>query len=258
MEVEALKNKDKLKHSFILKKSTAAFANALRRTMINEVPAMAIESVEIKKNSGIQYDEMIAHRLGLVVLKTDLKSYNLPEKCTCKGEGCAQCQLKLILKAKGPGYVYAGDLKSEDPKCNPIHEKTIITKLLKNQELELIATATLGQGKKHTKWSPCLAYYKHPAIIDIKNNNNADETAKLCPVNVFENKNGKLAIKDQNACHLCLACEENGDVKISEKKDSFMFTIESWGQLDPKVIAKKSTDIINDKCNDFIEKVKDK
>ena len=146
MEVELLKSKDKTKFNFILKKSSAAFANAVRRIMINEVPALAIESVEFSKNSGIQYNEMVAHRLGLLSLKTDLKSYNLPDKCTCKDEGCAQCQLKLVLKAKGPGYVYASDLKSDDPKCSPVFEKTIITKLLKNQEAPMQNLAAVCGG----------------------------------------------------------------------------------------------------------------
>ena len=56
--------------------------------MIDEVPTMAIEDVEFRKNNSILYDEMLAHRLGLVVLKTDLKSYDLLEECTCKGKGC--------------------------------------------------------------------------------------------------------------------------------------------------------------------------
>ncbi len=63
--------------------------------MTEEVPTMAIEDVEFRKNNSILYDEIIAHRLGLVPLKTDLKSYNLPEKCKCKGEGCARFQLTV-------------------------------------------------------------------------------------------------------------------------------------------------------------------
>ena len=100
MEIRVLSNdKEKGKLSFIIKDTTPAFVNTLRRIMVEEVPTMAIEDVEFRKNNSILYDEMIAHRLGLISLKTDLKSYNLPENCKCKGEGCARCQLKLTLKA---------------------------------------------------------------------------------------------------------------------------------------------------------------
>src|SRR3989338_5724411 len=132
MEIRVLSNnKEEGKISFIIKDTTPAFANTLRRIMIEEVPTMAIEDVEFSKNNSILYDEMVAHRLGLVPLKTDLKSYNLPEKCKCNGEGCARCQLKFELKAiKGAGTVYASELKSKDPAVKPFYPKMPIVKLL--------------------------------------------------------------------------------------------------------------------------------
>jgi len=107
---------------------------------------MAIEDVEVRKNSSSLYDEMIAHRLGLIPLTTDLKSYNLPSECKCEGKGCARCQLVLTLSAKGPGIVYSSSLKSKDPKVKPVFDNFPIVKLLKGQEIELEATATLGTG----------------------------------------------------------------------------------------------------------------
>jgi DNA-directed RNA polymerase subunit D len=78
--------------TFLLKKTTPAFANALRRVIIDYVPTMAIEDIEFSKNSSILYDEIIAHRLGLTPIKTDLKSYNLISDCKCKGETKAKMQ----------------------------------------------------------------------------------------------------------------------------------------------------------------------
>ena len=80
MEVSVLdKSKDGLTLKLLIKGTTPAFMNTLRRTMIEEVPTMAIEDVEFRKNNGILYDEMIAHRLGLIPLKTDLKGYRMLE-----------------------------------------------------------------------------------------------------------------------------------------------------------------------------------
>src|SRR3989338_101842 len=163
MEIKLLDNQEKKSRIiFSLSGVDIAYANTLRRMMGFEVPVMAIKEVEFRKNSSALYDEILSHRLGLVPLTTDLKSYDLPSECKCKGAGCASCQVKLILKAQGPGTVYTSDLKSKDPAIKPISNKIPIAKLLDGQEIELEATAILGQGKEHSKWCPGLIFYKIP------------------------------------------------------------------------------------------------
>ena len=261
MELRVLSNnKDEGKLSFIIKDTTPAFANTLRRIMIEEVPVMAIEEVEFRKNNSILYDEMIAHRLGLIPLKTDLKSYNLPEKCKCQGEGCARCQLKFTLKAtKGSGMVYALELKSKDPEVKPVYPKIPIVKLLKGQSLELEATAVLGKGRVHSKWSPCLAYYKHKPIIEIGNVKNPEEIVEKTHGNIFEIKNGKLEVIKDNLFKYDLAgvVEEvsKGEVKVKYGND-IVFYIESWGQLKCKEILNETLNIFNETFDEFNEEIK--
>ncbi|MDD9953291.1 MAG: DNA-directed RNA polymerase subunit D [Candidatus Woesearchaeota archaeon] len=137
------------------------YANTIRRLILNEVPTMAVELVEIAANDSILYDEMVAHRLGLIPLTTDLKGYNLPTAEEMEsGEFLAQSSCQLSLEAKGPCIVYAKDLKSKDPKVKPVYPDMPIAKLLEGQELKVIVTAVLGQGKDHTKWSPGHAHFK--------------------------------------------------------------------------------------------------
>lgn len=57
----------------------ASIANALRRTLMAEVPTVAIESVYVWNNTSIVVDEVLSHRLGLVPLKVD------PEKIHMRG-----------------------------------------------------------------------------------------------------------------------------------------------------------------------------
>lgn len=257
------KDKKSGRMSFMLLNSNPSFANALRRNMMDSVPTMAIEDVEFKKNNSVLYDEIIAHRLGLLALKTDLKSYTLPEKCKCKGEGCARCSVKMTLKSKGAGYVYASEIKSKDPKIKPVYPKTPIVKLLKGQDIEAEATAKLGTGREHVKWSPCLAYYKYKPVIDINASkcSNADEVAASCPVDVFEVKAGKLAVKKDHLlkCHLCGACAEkaaNNSVKLNESENDFVFFVEPWGQLGAKEIVSKAADIFKEQLDSFEESLK--
>lgn len=205
MELKLLENQEKKNRIiFSLTGVDIAYANTLRRLMGFEVPVMAIEDVEFRKNSSILYDEVLAHRLGLIPLTTDLKSYDMPNDCKCKGAGCASCQVKLLLKAAGPGTVYTSDLKSKDPAIKPVFNKIPIVKLLEGQELEFEATAILGQGKIHSKWCPGLIFYKMP----------------------------------------------------DPDKDEFIFTVESWGQLNPKEIVLKAIDVYDKQLEEFTELVK--
>jgi DNA-directed RNA polymerase subunit D len=236
-----------------------SYANTLRRLFMNEVPVMAIEDVEFRKNDSGLYDEIIAHRLGLIPFKTDLKSYNFKSECKCKGEGCGRCQLKMTLKAKGPGTVYSGDIKTKDPKVKPVYPKMPIAKLLDDQDLELEATAILGLGKVHAKWSPCLAYYKEAVEIKIeKQPDNKEELVEQCPQKIFAIKNDKLIVVDDkvNDCTLCDACVELSNKKIKvEPKKSYIMTVESWGQLEPKEIVEEAIDAYEKQLDEFVEMI---
>ncbi|MBT5021472.1 DNA-directed RNA polymerase subunit D [Candidatus Woesearchaeota archaeon] len=261
MEVHLLdNNKKEGKVSFLIEGSNPAFASLIRKTILDEVPTMAIEDVEFRKNSSILYDEILAHRLGLIPLKTDLKSYDLPENCKCEGAGCAKCTLKLTLKAKGPGIVYASEIESQDPKVVPVFPKLPIVKLMKGQSLEFEATAVLGKGKTHAKWSPGHCFFKYKPKIEVgKKVENPEDVAKVCPINVFDVKNNSISINKDNLlkCHLCGACTEvSSDIKLNESEDDFVFFIESWGQLSPKDMVCTALDIIKIKIDNLSKELK--
>src|SRR5256886_3946564 len=145
---------------FVLSDVSPAFANALRRIILAEVPVMAIEDVMILENSSVMYDEILAHRLGLIPITTD-QSYNLPEECTCKSElGCSKCRasLSLEIEASDPvEVVYTSHLKPENPDVRPVSDKIPIVKLAQGQRVKLEAFARLGKGRTHAKWQPVSA-----------------------------------------------------------------------------------------------------
>ncbi len=141
-----------------LKGVSRAYANAIRRIVLSEVPCMAIDEIVILENSSIMYDELLAHRLGLVPLKTDLSRYVLPEDCDCENPlGCPKCRVLLVLDAEskeGVKDVVSGDLRSEDESTIPISPDISIVKLAAGQKIKLEAYARLGKGKEHAKWQP--------------------------------------------------------------------------------------------------------
>ena len=136
-----------------------SYANAIRRFCISEVPSMAIDDVVILENSSVLYDEILAHRLGMIPIKTDLEKYNLPEACDCGNPlGCHKCRVLFVLDAKGKdkvSTVTSGDLVSEDREVRPVSESIPLVKLAAGQSVKLEAYARLGRGKEHAKWQPC-------------------------------------------------------------------------------------------------------
>ena len=261
MEIRILENnKEQGKLSFILKDSDHVYANTLRRLMIDEVPTMAIEDVEFSKNNSILYDEVVAHRLGLLPLKTDLKSYNLPDKCKCESKGCNRCSLKMVLRASKTGNVYASEIKSKDPAVKPVYGDTPIVKLLKGQSLELEATAVLGNGRQHTKWSPCHVYYKYRPIVEITGDvKNPEAIIEVDHNNIFEIKDRKLVINKDRVldCDLSLDFSEiDKNVKVTASSTDFVFYVESFGQLSCKDIINNAIDIFDEQLDEFAEELK--
>ena len=232
---------------FLLKDFGFIKANIIRRYIIDYVPTMAITKVKFFQNSSALYDEIIAHRLGLIPLKTDLKSYVLPEEC--ESEDAAQCSLKMTLKAKGPKTVYAEEIKSKDPKVIPVYGKMPIVKLLEGQEIELEATAQLGRGLKHSKWTPAHIWYKgYPTPITNKDSD-IDSIVKKYG-KVFTKSGNKLKVDNPLAVTEAVEefCENHG-VRIEHSEKDIIFIVESFGQLNAHEILKEAINQYNIQLN---------
>jgi DNA-directed RNA polymerase subunit D len=246
-------NEDKknMKLSFEIKDVDDAFVNAIRRTIIEEVPTLAIEDLEIKENSSALYDEMLALRVGLTPIKTDLKSYRLPENEDEFIERSARCTLQFTLKASKKGYVYAEEAQSKDTKCSFVYPKMPLVKLVAKQKLDIIMWAVMGQGKDHIKWCPGLAWYKQIADITVNNKKELVERfiSKYPPQIIEAGKISKEKIlKNDLVDAVDGVCDELVKVNYSDK--DYQFILESWGQL-------KCAEILNESANILISKVEE-
>ena len=72
-------NTDSKKISIKLKGVSLEYANALRRICLNGVPVFAIDTVDIIENTSVIADEDLAHRLGMIPLKTELSRFDEPD-----------------------------------------------------------------------------------------------------------------------------------------------------------------------------------
>lgn len=134
------------------------YVNALRRLSISEVPTFAIDDVVILENSSVMHDEAIAHRLGLIPLRTDLERFVMPDVCDCKSTlGCSKCRVLLVLDTESQDktkVITSADLVSEDEVVKPVNNEIPIVSLAPGQKLKFEAYARLGTGKNHAKWQP--------------------------------------------------------------------------------------------------------
>lgn len=227
-----------------------AFVNALRRTLIADVPKLAIEDIEIHlgaisdedgktyESTTPLFDEIIAHRMGLIPIPTDIEVMNFRDECTCDGEGCSNCSVMYSLNKKGPCTVYSGDLEPlGDEKLRPKDSKIPIVKLTEDEGILIYATAILGSGKDHAKWQAChgAGYKAYPSVeIDAKKCDHGGKCIEYCPVGVFEKKAGKIRVKNVDNCTLCKSCVEVcelGAVTLGHDDSRFIFKFETDGAL---------------------------
>jgi len=150
-------NKDNQKISVKLKGIPLQYANALRRVCLNGVPVFAIDTVDIIENSSVLPDEGLAHRLGLIPIKTDLTRFNEPSKCDCQSEsGCSNCRVMLVLDSGDSDVtrtVLSNELSSEDDSIKPTSDKISIVQLTQGQRIKVECYARLGRGTEHAKWN---------------------------------------------------------------------------------------------------------
>jgi len=150
-------SKDNQKISLKLKGVPLQYANALRRVCLNGVPVFAIDTVDIIENSSVLPDEGLAHRLGLIPIKTDLSRFNEPSKCDCHSEsGCSNCKVMLVLDSGDSDVtrtILSEELSSEDESISPISTKIPIVELAPGQRVKVECYARLGRGTEHAKWN---------------------------------------------------------------------------------------------------------
>ena len=249
---------------FTLTGASPAFANAFRRAMIGEVPTLAIEDVRIYDNTSAFFDEMLAHRLGLIPIKTDLSTYSTQENCTCGGAGCPGCTVTFTLSVEGPKTVLSSDLIPQDPNATPVYDNIPIVKLAKGQKLVVEARAVLNTGREHAKWQPTLVCgYKNYPVVSISETCDAcGNCVDECPREVLATKGKKVEVAEGKLpdCSMCRLCERAcmasgiGDepaITISAETDRFIFVVESDGSLPVKEIMERALQYIRDQSNEL-------
>ena len=182
---------DKIK--ILLADTDRALVNSIRRSLISDTPKMAIETVrfemgtieqedQVWETTGPLPDEVIAQRLAMIPIPTRHEEFHFQHECPNCAElveedrGCPMCTMIYTCKAFGSkegtmvtakDLNYLGDSSLEIPE---LYKSIAITKLFNGQMVEFYATAIMGRGRDHAKWSPACGVAFEPRKIGIINN----------------------------------------------------------------------------------------
>lgn len=252
----------------------ASIANAIRRTLIAEVPTVAIEHVYIWNNTSIIQDEVLSHRLGLVPLAID------PSRLTFKMDDEANDQNTVVFNLKTEckkkvgskdgavegRYVYSSQLEW-DPKGDqaetmvdappkPVNPDIVIAKLAPGQGMEMELHCEKGIGKDHAKFSPvATASYRllpHIEILKLVPEPLIPKLISCFPEGVLERggENGVQvadARKDTVSREVLRHPEFEGMVRLGRIQDHFLFSVESTGVYEPEALVPASIDVLRKK-----------
>ena len=257
MEIEVKSQSDD-EIVFIVRDAEVPFVNAIRRVAMVNVPKIAIEDVNIIRNDSAMFNEVLAHRLGLTPLVSDLDALEgllLPED-----DGWFERQgIAFSLNEVGPKVVYSKDLISSDSKIKPVYDTIPLVKLKEGEELNIEAVAKVGYGKEHAKWIPTTvcAYKQYPEITFNDDLEIDYDCAQACPRGVLKSdrRSKKIKILDIENCAMCKSCvraSTNGYINVGYRENDFIFRIETDGAMPPKEVLLKACEVLGEKADKFI------
>ena len=147
-------------------------------------------------------------------------------------------------------YLGEGSLEITDE-----YKSIPITKLLKGQMIEFYATAIMGRGREHTKWSPVCGVSFHPRRIGVLNNKKKAKILWDMDLEISAkdfDKDGKMkdidkvSILTNELNHVGEGTEESrefGDaVTLEEVSGEFILEFETDGSMGPKVAFMKAVE----------------
>jgi len=274
--------------SILLSDSGRAFVNALRRTLMSDTPKMAIDTVrfemgtieqdgEIWETNGPLPDEVVAQRLAMIPIPTKHDEFHFQDSCPSCAElvvedrGCPLCTMIYTCKAfgsEGGRTVTAGDMSflGAGGSISEKYHSIPITKLSRGQMIEFYATAIMGRGRDHAKWSPVCGIAFSPrqvGILNVKTRSkilwdlNLTITAKDFDSNGRMEDIGKVAQLIEDLHHVGDGTEESRVFKdaitLEDVPGEFILSFETDGSMTPRVAFQKAVQELSERFGELKE-----
>jgi len=150
-----------------------AIVIGIRRVILSEVPILAMDGYSVYKNESIMPNEVLAHRIELVPMKSDVVEYiaDYPS-CDCHTsvvnlDGCSKCTIMCRLTVTAGDtetVVTSGDIRlSADAATwttSPVHACIPLVTLNPGKRIDFDLCYRKGIGMYHAKWAPAHVLYR--------------------------------------------------------------------------------------------------
>lgn len=237
-DVEFIERDDR-KARFVVRGLTPAFANGIRRAILADVPTLSIDTVRFVENSSVMFDEVLAHRLGMVPLTT-------PE-----GEFEEGDVVTLALDVEGPGTAYSGDLVSSDPLVEPADKNVPLIDLKENQRLELEAEAVIGVGRDHAKHQGGVAVgYRHLQRVEVVGDAAEYEDEEPQILRGVIEEDGELVPTEEFGNDLTERYPGK-EVVVEDVPEAFVFHVESDGSMPVEELVLRAVGTLADRADEL-------
>jgi len=248
---------------------TPSYANALRRTLINDIPKLAISKVNFHHGEIRQegdkvfssltsiFDEMIASRLGMIPLPTDLKM-NERETCSCGGKGCPLCTVNYSLFMTGPGMVKSGNLVPVgDPSFAPVDKEIPIVELNERQAVMIDAEAYMGRARDHARFQVTSGVsYKYGRLLRVSAREpEVEEIVKNAPKNVVKRDDREVVFNEDFPSKYIAKLYRMDSLVVEEDDRRFIFYFETDGSLKPREVLDYALERLVSRLESIVEKV---
>ncbi len=249
-----------------------ALANAIRRIVLSDVPTLAVDFAYFYDNSTGVPDEIIAHRLGLVVLDSleAIRKLRPPEECRESSEKDESCYVEILLNKEHPQeaesgiYVLAEELSFSHPYVKPVYPKTPIVYLAPGQKIYLVAYARLGRGREHGKWMPASAsILQYLPVVEFDGEGVSSECLECISAyrdlakRMARGEKGVIEYKRKINTSGLLYCYESGvcgdKLKLRYDENRLLLTVESTGALPPEIIVEEAINTLKTRVTRVLE-----
>ncbi|MEB3788638.1 MAG: DNA-directed RNA polymerase subunit D [Desulfurococcales archaeon] len=250
--------------------------NGVRRTVLSHVPTVAIDFAYFYDNNTGVPDEIIAHRLGLIVFDSNeaIKKYKSPEECKNADEKDSSCFVEIFLEkslsddADTGVYIKASDLIISDPDVKPVYPETPIVFLAPGQRIHMVAYARLGRGAEHGKWMPAsVSIVQYLPRVEYDGSKASEECIKCVEAypdlaeKLSRGEKGVIEYKRNINTSALRYCADSKDicgdaVKLYYDENRLLLTVETTGALRPEIIVAESINTLEVRVKKVLEAVK--
>mgnify|MGYP001355877039 CR=1 FL=1 len=257
------------------------FLNSLRRSLVSMVPCLAISDVDFHMGSlgsytgedeeemeyesmSSMFNEIIAHRLGMVPIPTEEAVIDAFRGAIDDEE--KQPEIMYSLHKQGPCTVYSGDLEPVDEdKQLEIKNATIpIVKLTETQAILVYAKAKIGTAKVHSKWQTVVAPRFYEArTMTVTEGKESAKILELVGKSKFKKSGKKYKIEDplevekamKKIEKLWIEGDESDCVELSINEGQYIFEYETTGALTAKLALEQALKELKEHFEEFSAKL---